>query len=668
MGLKRNLMTKLMAQMVIAVVSVAVILGGGSYFITKASMEKQIYAAVRSEVQLRATTIVNELEALESLAAVIALEDSVVESLKNPVARPEAMGYFKEIQGRNGDLIEMIVLVDASGKALLDHTSVNLNINIADRSYFKKLMETKAPVISDVVVSKSTGNKVVVVAVPVLKGTSVEGVVLTTVAFDQIRETVKAAKVGENGYGYMADASGLVLSHKDESKEMTMLLGDVAKDNAEFALLWDKMQNQDTGEGHYTYAGIRKFVAFSKAGPWTIALTADEVDYLAPVFAIRNMTYAIGISLAVIALISTYIFTRFNIVKPLTHLKEAMALAGQGDFTGAVTVRGKDEIAEISTAFMAMRDSQRAMISEMRLNAEQLNQMAEELNASSQEVSATSEEMTAAIEVIAHHTDDQATLAHTTGVSLQALDEGIVTSAALVEDALASSKACTEEAIAGKKALTTSQEGMAKIDAVTTETVKVLHHLAEQATGVSSISQTIQQIASQINLLALNASIEAARAGEHGRGFSVVADEVRKLAEQTTAESGLITESLNGILQTVVGATEVVDAMRAQVDEGNAAIAGTQEAIERLYQGVESMIALNEAVLYSNQGERALVEQTKSEMTALDKMTTGIAASAQEISASTEEQAAITESLTQVAEETSKMAEAVFNMLAQFKL
>ena len=666
----KKLMTKLMIQMVAAVIFVAAILGVGSYLITKESMESQIFSALHSEAKLRTNAIEEKILALKALAGVVASEGTVLESLNDLTKEDTVKNFFANVQSANASLIEMIILIDKDGNALVNDQDTELDINVSERAYFQELTTNQAPVVSEVVISKSTGNPVVVVAVPVMKDGSMEGAVLMTIMFDNLRQVVKEVQIGETGYGYMADASGLVLSHKDPEFEFNeeMSLAKIAESNEGFAKLWEKMQADESGDGYYTFNKIRKFVVFDKVGAWTVALTADEVDYLAPVFRIRNLTIAIAAVMILLAAMVTFIFTRLNIVRPIQKLMHAMTLAGMGDFTAQLEPRGKDEIAQLSHGYLQMMASQKDMILEMQRTSEQMNQMAEELNASSQDVSATSEEMTAAIEVIAHHTDSQVETVQQTASVLYELEEAINASAALVEDALSASKACTAEATKGKHSLGISREGMHRIDQVTAETVSSLHHLATQAQSVTSISTAIQQIASQINLLALNASIEAARAGEHGRGFSVVAEEVRKLAEQTNAESGQITTLLDSILKIVDDSTKLVDIMKGQVDEGTTAIEGTQEALERLYYGVESMIALNEAVLFSNQGERQLVENTRVSIGNLEKMTKGIASSAQEISASTEEQSAITQTLTQVAEETSTMAEVVLSQLTRFKL
>ncbi len=665
-----RIMTKLMLQMLLVVGLMAAILGTGSYLVTSNSMQKQIKTAVQTETRLRAEQIQLKLDKLTAITAIMAQTEDVkallAEASGDEALLNKTMTFFNQIVTDNNGTIEMALLIDQNGDTVLSNQSIDLEINIKERPYFQQLQETKASVISDVVISKSSNLPVVVVAMPILSGDEVTGAVLATVKFEEISSIIKAVKVGTDGYGYMVDLSGLVLSHKKPENEMKMNLNEVAATNPEFKIFLEKMMAQPSGDGMYTYQGIKKYVAFEKVGNWIVALTADEKDYLKPVYKIRNLTLIIAGVISLFAIMGTYIFSKLVIATPLNKLKIAMARAGEGDLTQVITVTGKDEIAQASLAYLEMINKQQVLIKEMQETSGQLNQMAAELTASSEEVTATSEEITASISIIANQTDAQVHVTQAASEDMASLNEGIMTSAALVSDALAASKSCTEEAASSRVSLETSLQSMTSIHAVTNTTVSKLHDLGTQASVVSNVSEIIKQIASQISLLALNASIEAARAGEHGRGFSVVADEVRKLAEQTTNESTQITESLAGIQKTVAEASVIVDQMQLEVDSGSQKIVETKDALERLYYGVESMIALNEAVLYANQGECDIVVKVEAKMNNIEEMASNIASSTQCIMAGAQEQSAITESLTQVAQETSGMAEEMMDKVSKF--
>src|SRR5690606_9945642 len=105
---------------------------------------------------------------------------------------------------------------------------------------------------------------------------------------------------------------------------------------------------------------------------------------------------------------------------------------------------------------------------------------------------------------------------------------------------------------------------MHNISATVTEAAKDISVLGDLSGQISSIIQTIQEIADQTNLLALNAAIEAARAGEQGRGFAVVADEVRSLAARTSTSAQEITSTIDKIQQ---GTRQSVETMQSGVKQ-----------------------------------------------------------------------------------------------------
>jgi methyl-accepting chemotaxis protein len=174
----------------------------------------------------------------------------------------------------------------------------------------------------------------------------------------------------------------------------------------------------------------------------------------------------------------------------------------------------------------------------------------------------------------------------------------------------------------GVQAVQATATGMADVRAVVTSASERIEELGKLGEKIGSVVETIDDIAEQTNLLALNAAIEAARAGEHGRGFAVVADEVRKLAERSQRETKAIAELIHAVQ---AGTHDVVQAMErgtSEVDRGAARADEAAAALRQIVEAVEAAAAQADRIASSTDGVAAQAGQVLVAMQTLDTLVT----------------------------------------------
>lgn len=250
---------------------------------------------------------------------------------------------------------------------------------------------------------------------------------------------------------------------------------------------------------------------------------------------------------------------------------------------------------------------------------------------------ASVDHMSRAIEGVARGAQEQATAVNKASALTAQITAAIQQVAASAEVGARSSAQAAHAAQAGAQIVEQTVQGMTTIKAKVGLSTQKVAEMGQHSDQIGAIVETIDDIASQTNLLALNAAIEAARAGEHGKGFAVVADEVRKLAEKATAATKEIASLIQGIQRTIAEAVQAMHEGASEVETG----------ATRANQAGSALASILEAAA------------------AVQKQVNDIAAAAQHISESSSELVAATEAVSAVVEENSDATTAMANGAAQ---
>lgn len=234
---------------------------------------------------------------------------------------------------------------------------------------------------------------------------------------------------------------------------------------------------------------------------------------------------------------------------------------------------GSKTVSETSSTVAAASEEITATASEISAGSDQLA-----TNAS--EVAVIVEELHAQVVEVGNSSERQASLVDDAATSLADASRGI----AQVDEA---AKAMAASASEGNKAVTETIEAMDRLKSQVEVSAAKVQELDAAGQKIGDIVKTIDSIAAQTNLLALNAAIEAARAGEHGRGFAVVADEVRKLAEQSSLATKEIGALIGSVRSTVKETVEAIQTTSQEAEDGVTRSTLAGEALEDILASAE---------------------------------------------------------------------------------
>jgi methyl-accepting chemotaxis protein len=303
----------------------------------------------------------------------------------------------------------------------------------------------------------------------------------------------------------------------------------------------------------------------------------------------RNSTLSIALAAlsVVLSLVLTVSLSR-GIIRPLRSTVDMFRdlSGGEGDLTRRLEVNAKDEIGEMATHFNLTLDKIRKMVLSIRKETETLSQVSLELSSNMDETAASINEIGSNIQNVTQETGKQSASVAETGQAMQRITANITALNKHIEDQSASviqSSAAVEEMLANIASVTHSlQKNSADMDELSGMSARSksdldeasinIREIAKESEALLEISDIIQDIASQTNLLAMNAAIEAAHAGESGRGFAVVADEIRKLAESSGSQAKTVSTVLAKMTDSMNQIRTSTDMLLGQYEEMDARI------------------------------------------------------------------------------------------------
>ena len=359
-------------------------------------------------------------------------------------------------------------------------------------------------------------------------------------------------------------------------------------------------------------------------------------DSKAEIMKLSNRTLIVSLLLGGFAIICAALLMLVAImgmthsIRRMSEMIDDMA-HGEGDLTKRLQVTSRDELGRLAGAFNLFIDKLHGLISAVARTTAQVSSAAVELNATAERIANGTEEVAA-----------QAATVATAGEEMTSTSTSIAHNCSIAAER---SKRASETASAGAEVVQGTVHGMERIAERVKESARTVESLGARSDQIGTIIGTIEDIADQTNLLALNAAIEAARAGEQGRGFAVVADEVRALAERTTKATREIGDMIKSIQGETRSAVSVMEDGVREVEKGTNEAARSGEALKDILDQINEVTLQVDQITVAAEEQTATTCEISNNIQQITRVVHGTAQGAQQSAAAASQLSHLAESL-----------------------
>jgi methyl-accepting chemotaxis protein len=515
---------------------------------------------------------------------------------------------------------------DHTGQYIPWYTRISGSIELRPYPDYKVLLDnlSRDEFISNPVWTSVMDEKVLLVTVtaPVISKTDeLIGLVGVTINIKDLQSIVEGIKPYETGVAGVFSNDGIIAGHFDLSKrgkDMRETEDDLLGD--ELPMVVASMRNGEEvtlqcyspALKSMSYIIYRPIKIGATTTPWSIMVAIPMDKVLAPIHSLIVFATIIIIAASVIiAFVFFYVVHR--ITKPIVHMSRILKdiSDGEGDLTKQLVVNSKDEIGDMAHFFNLTLEKIKHMVINIKQKTGVLLNVGNELSTDMTETTSSVNQITSNIRNIKSQVLNQSTSINQANSSLDSiinninkLNEFIETQAASVtqsssaiEEMLTNIKSVTQTLVTNTnnvRALSKASEiGRHSLN----EAAADIQTIAKESAGLSEINAVIEDIASQTNLLSVNAAIEAAHAGEAGKGFAVVADEIRELAESSGSQSKIISTVLQKMKDSIDKITKSTDGMLTHFEAISSGVRIVSEQEENILNAMEEQNAGSQQIL-----------------------------------------------------------------------